>query len=158
MFKLTQETGWLAAPAQHEKSLLGWICEDTAGSCHKPRGSEAPFAPVGRDLSHRQQPKGPKGQPENIIILTFSKNMVSVLVLCLLISDMPCSFPMILGFFCKSVKNIIKYVTLSLLFNIYDCEAACIQLGVHLDRWCGSQSCGSPDWQTVLAQPLFVVQ
>lgn len=40
--------------------------------------------------------------------LTFSKNMVSVLVLCLLISDMQCSFPRILGFFCKSVQNIIR--------------------------------------------------
>lgn len=48
MIELTQEMGWLTAPARHAKLLPGWKCEDTAGSCHKPQSSEEPSSPVGR--------------------------------------------------------------------------------------------------------------
>lgn len=44
-------------------------------------------------------------QPVMTTILTFSKNIVSVLVLCLLTSVIPWSFPINLGFFCKGVMT-----------------------------------------------------
>ncbi len=146
MFEFTQGMGWLTAPARHEKWLPGWKCEDTAGSCHKPQSSAEPSSPVGGFHDDQKRKKKKTKQNNNVklldirththsattaidmhtwtipaqnnTILTFSKNIVSVLVLCLLTSDMPWSFPIILGFFCKDVNNIKTLWLLQVLKNV----------------------------------------
>lgn len=106
-FELTQETESPVAPAQHGKLIPDWKCEDSEGSCHMPQSSEELSWPV-RKKNKKKWKLYFKltSYVEFNTVLTFSKNIVSVLVLCLLTSWSWTlwSFPIILGFFWKITK------------------------------------------------------